>query len=324
MQFGAYLTGIFGQSQQIYDVRNEFKRGRTKSDLDVKIAVLDGTRMAIDAQVKAGLSFVIDPMLEQYSIFEALAQNFPATVSERQENFFNNNRFYQVPKIEAGFTHFIGQVARSLYLDLLPGDGTALAVLPSPYTLMRQSKVSGYANERAAVRDLAQLIAGEAKYLFHRGVGRIQYDEPAIVVQQSLGSLKATDLDLLALGMGYCGRIPGATTSLHTYFGDAGPILNLLSQMPVDCIGVDATETRLSDISQTNFAGKELAVGLVDARDTSLEDPEILAQKLKTIAESTHANAVWLTPNTGTEPIGWAHAMKKLEVMKLALEVLRQ
>ena len=177
------------------------------------------------------------------------------------------------------------------------------------------SDVTGYSTTKEAVTNLAEILHAEAKHLVSRGVGRIQYDEPAIVVKQSLGSLRQEDLDLLQRGIEICGKIDGATTGLHTYFGDAGPIIHFLKNLPVDCIGIDGTETRLDDILKHNYAGKELALGLLDARNTSLENPTELAEQLRMIAEGTNPRKLYLTPNAGTEYRGFTYGKKKLELL---------
>ena len=74
--------------------------------------------------------------------------------------------------------------------------------------------------------------------------------------------------------MEICGHVDGATTSLHTYFGDAGSLIPYLMSLPVNGIGIDGTETSLADIMKHDYSRKELALGLFDARNTSPENPE--------------------------------------------------
>lgn len=210
-------------------------------------------------------------------------------------------------------------------MDLLPQDGRAMVVLPSPYTLMMLSDVHGYQDQRAAMRDLGQLIKEEAQNLVDRfKVGRIQYDEPAIAVKQSLGSITQHDLALLQLAMVYCGQIKGATTSLHTYFGDSGPLVDFLHGLPVDCIGIDATETRLADITKRHWDNKELAVGLVDARSAEIENPQELAEKVRRLADAMRPKALWLVPNTGTEYIGWTLGLEKIQALEGTKRLLEE
>ena len=203
-----------------------------------------------------------------------------------------------------------------LHLELLPTDGNWMAILPSPYTLLELSEISGYRDKKSAIKDLAKLIKAEAMHLASLGAGRIQYDEPVLVVKQSLGSLEKEDLELMQIAMDICGTIPDTSTVVHTYFGDAAPLLQFLKNLPVDGIGIDCTETNLEPILQENFSEKELVLGLIDARSTDPEKPEELVVQLRKVLEYSQPRALWLTPTTGTEINGYTHALKKMEILK--------
>ncbi len=321
--FGTYLTGSFGQSPDLYKARNEEKRGRGTSETVLKQAKED-TQKIINLQKEVGLNFIIDPMFKFFYLFQPFAEQVDGVKVGSQENWFNNNVFYRKPQIQKPLNLQTSFTEKYLHLDQLPTDGTAMVILPSPYTLLVLSDVSGYSSQKEAVTNLAEILHAEAQHLVSRGIGRIQYDEPAIVVKQSLKSLAQEDLDLLQRGIEICGKIEGATTSLHTYFGDAGPIIPYLTSLPVDCIGIDGTETSLNDIVKHDYSGKELALGLIDARTTSLENPIEIVEQLKIIAEKTNPQKLWLTPNAGTEYRKFTPSLQKLDLLKQARLMLHE
>lgn len=321
--FGAYLTGSFGQSQNLYQARNEAKRKRGSQGTVIEQAIKD-TKKVIDLQRDADLDFIIDPMFHFFYLFQPFAEKVNGVRVGPQENWFNNNVFYWRPQIQGPLNPQTGFTEKYIHLGELPTDGTAMVVLPSPYTLLMLSDVKGYSDRKKAVANLAEVIHAEAHHLVSKRVGRIQYDEPAIVVRRSLGSLTEEDLILLKRGMEVCGHVDGATTILHTYFGDAGPIIQNLLSTPVDGIGIDGTETSLADILKHDYSTKELALGLVDARSISLENPIEIANKLRRVAERTHPKKLWLTPNTGTEYRGFTHSVNKLDLLKQVRQMLRE
>jgi len=314
MKIGAYLTGPFGQSQKLNKTRNELKRGRG-SEKDVDRQLLKDTKQIISLQQEASLDFIIDPMFNSFHLFQAFAENVEGVRVGPQENWFNNNVFYWRPQIQGPLKVNEGFTEKYIQSDLIPKD-RSMAILPSPYSLLMLSDVTGYSNKQESIENLAEIMRAEAEHLVAKGAKRIQYDEPAIVVKQSLGSITKEDLELLGIAMKVCGRIDNATTSLHTYFGDAGPILHYLTNLPINCIGIDAIETSLESITKYNFQGKELAFGLVDARNTSLEKPEELLDTLEKIAEKCQPDNLWLTPNTGTEYRGHTHGINKLKILE--------
>ena len=313
--FGAYITGTHGQSQNLYEQRNEWKRGRGSKEAVEKLIELESNEI-MGLEKKLGLDFVVDPMFGIYYLFQPFAENVKGVSVGPQENWFNNNVFSWTPQIEGPLEIQTGFTQKYLHLDELPKDGSASVILPSPYTLLMLSHVKGYSDRFDAITNLAKLLHAESEHLASMGIGRIQYDEPAIVVKQSLGSLTQEDLSLLSRGMDICGRVKGATTSLHTYFGNAGPIIPYLINLPVDCIGIDGTETSLNEIVKHEYLGKELALGLIDARSTSTENPQEIAMQLKEVVNKTNPKKIYLTPNTGTEYRGYTNGIKKMELLE--------
>ena len=109
MQFGIYLTGAFGQSQELYKVRNEAKRGRGSQEAVVK-QVAEDTQKIIRLQQENGLDHIIDPMFNLYYLFQPFAEQVEGVNVGPQENWFNNNLFYWRPQIcghlylQTGFT----------------------------------------------------------------------------------------------------------------------------------------------------------------------------------------------------------------------------
>ncbi len=326
MKIGAYLTGAFGQSKELYLARNEVKRQRAP-ETAADAQIIGDTRKIIGKQADAGLSFIIDPMFRFYYLFQPFAEKVTGVKVGAQENWFNNNVFYWIPEISGlkGNTT-TGFIEKYIHTDLLPKGKEWSVVLPSPYTLLLLSKFKGvngfdlsHIDKKFWIGELSELIYREAQHLADMGFSRIQYDEPALVALLPEEYASKQELSLLESALEKCGKIRGATTSLQTYFGDAGPLLPFLSQLNVDCIGIDATETRLRDILNQKFSGKELAIGLVDSRSASIENPDELIGNLERIAERSQPKALWLTPNAGTEYVLWPIALQKLEVISETL-----
>ncbi len=314
MSLGIYLTGAFGQSQELYRLRNEAKRGRGSSEA-VDEQIKRDTALVLEKQNEAGVSFLSDPLLSQYYLFQPFVEHVQNVSAGSQENWFNNNVFFRRPQISASAYRNTCLATSKSFTHKYHHGKSDVAILPSPFTLSMLSDLSGFADREEAITKLSWLLHNEAQLLVREGYTRIQYDEPALVYTQSLGSLKSEHVDLLRRGLEICGVVSGATTVLNTYFGDAGSLLSDLISLPVDGIGIDCTETRIDDILAHSFADKELVFGLVDARSTALENPVELAALLHTVEERCRPKALYLTPNTVTEYRGWTHGLRKLEVL---------
>ena len=132
LNVGAYLTGAFGQSQELYIARNEAKRDRGSPET-VGVQILKDTKEIIGRQTNAGLSFIVDPMFNFDYLFQAFAEHVDGVSVGSQENWFNNNVFYWRPQISGPLkSQNTGFTSASTHIDLLPKDGKAMAILPSP------------------------------------------------------------------------------------------------------------------------------------------------------------------------------------------------
>lgn len=320
MKYGGYLTGPFGQSQGLYEIRNEAKRGRgSQEQVDKKIN--EDTATIIVAQ--EGLDFVIDPLFKNYHLFQGFIENVPGVSEGSQENWFNNNVFYRKPRIDLESLEHRPFIDTS-YLSMMPA-GKAMAIIPSPYTLFMLSDILNGESSSEAVIKLSDLVAKEANRLVSLGVSRIQYDEPVIAYKSSLGSLSDTDIQLLFDAMDICGRVTGASTVLSTYFGDISKLISKLSGVNTDCFGVDLTETNPRSFDNINFNGeRDIAIGILDSRNTSLENIDQIKKAVLEIQERCNPARIWITPNTATEYRGWTHGMNKLKILKSIIGELRQ
>ncbi|MEK6967901.1 MAG: hypothetical protein AABX51_04690 [Nanoarchaeota archaeon] len=316
MLFGAHLVGDFPQSQELYEMRNAAKRGRaTKSELEARIS--EDTKQAIASQ--KGLSFTLDPSLERYSILEPFAIRTYGVSQGLQENWFNNNLFFRQPVIE----RTLPPISRFPYASSVSpemfGITNSMALLPSPFTLWALSSVSGYESDEEAINGIAQLIRSDAEGIVANGIRRIQFDEPVFAYKNGIESLSDKDRELINIAYSALLPIEGATTIVHTYFGPVDSELGLLSSLGTDGIGIDMTETSIKSLLKHDFSGKELQLGLIDARSTLIENPLLLSESAYRLAEKTNPSAVYITPNSSTELIGLTHTLEKIKILNAAL-----
>lgn len=313
-----YLSGAFGQSQDLYRARNELKRGRgTRKSLNDQVR--KDSKKVIEGQERLNCRFVMDPQFNYFDPLQPFVEQLAQVEAGPQENWFNNNTFYRRPQISDS----LEPAAKSFMLpylneDLLK-DKNMMVILPSPYTLYMLSDCLGYKSAEEAVKRLALVLRQEIEYLKEAGVKRIQFDEPAIAMKNALGSLEQKDLDLLHTAFAVMAPFEGISSCLQTYFGRVGNLLGNLIQLPVDCIGVDCTETSIDAIAGVSFEGKELALGIINARSPAMENVDEIVEKVRRVREGSRPKTLYLVPNTGFEFIGWTHGHMKLDILQRAL-----
>jgi 5-methyltetrahydropteroyltriglutamate--homocysteine methyltransferase len=84
--------------------------------------------------------------------------------------------------------------------------------------------------------------------------------------------------------------------------------------LPVDVLNLDFTYSpRLADVVATGGAAKTLALGLIDGRNTRLEDPASVTRQLERIASSLSSARAYLNPSCGLEYLPRDRAHLKLK-----------
>ena len=105
-----------------------------------------------------------------------------------------------------------------------------------------------------------------------------------------------------------------ARLALHVYFGDPTPVLDRLLASPADIVGLDFTYSPgLVDRLAAARPRKALGLGLLDGRNTKLEEPAAVLRMLDRILPQVQAEECYLTPSSGLEYLPRDRALEKLK-----------
>jgi 5-methyltetrahydropteroyltriglutamate--homocysteine methyltransferase len=155
-------------------------------------------------------------------------------------------------------------------------------------------------------------LATEVAALAAAGATVIQVEEPALLKYPE--DFPRFEQSITALAMSR----DSAQLALVFYFGDPAPIYDHLQTLPVDILGLDFTYSpNLIDRVASNGTARTLALGLVDGRNTRLEDPAVLARQLDKIAHGTDLSSAYLSPSCGLEFLPRDRARQKLRHLAL-------
>jgi methionine synthase II (cobalamin-independent) len=86
-----------------------------------------------------------------------------------------------------------------------------------------------------------------------------------------------------------------ATLVFHVYFGDAGPHIDQLRQLPVDAIGVDLIQTDIKALG--SGWDKGLVAGVINGRSSILESPKNLVEVARHLANTVRPRNLYLSSN---------------------------
>ena len=284
---------------------NRFDRG------DVTEAELRGvedevTIEALEEQAEAGLDLVTDGQIRWEDEQTYLARKLSGVSINGLIRWFDTNMYYRQPVIEGEIAWREPITVRDYAFAAEHSSKPVKAVLTGPYTLARLSVDQHYGTVTGAAQGFAEALNQEARALQDAGASSIQFNEPAIL------QYKDDFADFAA----NCSRlVDGLTTEtlLYLYFGDVEGIYPQILELPFDLIGLDFVMGPANEalLRRTPFT-KKLGLGIVDARNTRLEKPEQIAERIKTLGEGLEPERVHVSPSAGLEFLPREVAQEKL------------
>jgi 5-methyltetrahydropteroyltriglutamate--homocysteine methyltransferase len=283
----AFVPGIYPRSEELVQATRDLDRGRTTPEAVDNQTAKDLQRL-IAAEQDAGLDLLSDGMLRWQDIFRPLVEAADGLEPGALTRFLDTNTFYRAPQAD-GDAPRLGSPLDESYLPPLPGD--RLVTLPSPFAL---SHGTGFSPQEVA-----------------EGVLKPQVDatraEVIVLSEPFLAREPGANLDGLASALEVLhGGVPLA---LWITFGDASELLGRgLGDLPVDAIGIDFYSTAIDAVPE-GF-GKALLAGVLDARNSVLEDPREIAAFATQLEQ--RAERVALVPNGDLQYVSEAIAREKI------------
>jgi 5-methyltetrahydropteroyltriglutamate--homocysteine methyltransferase len=303
---------------------------RTAADLaDAENTMI---RQAIEEQARAGVELLTDGLIRWYDPVSHLAGKLEGVKINGLLRFFDTNFYFRQPVLHARprrrpaaalvveefrfATNVLGAIPTP---PEKAGKRSIKAVLTGPYTLAKFSLVESaeMGSLEARAQAYAEALAAEVRALAEAGAEFIQVDEPAILkYPQDWGVFRSALEPLAAAKKAAAGAGKKTALGLCVYFYDPAPLYDKLAQLPVDVLGLDFTyNPRLVDTVAAAGAPVALQLGLVDGRNTKLEDPAGVARQIERMAPKLGQRA-YLAPSCGLEYLPRDRAYAKLELLE--------
>ena len=260
----------------------------------------------LQEQADAGLDLVTDGQIRWEDEQTYLARRLAGVSINGLIRWFDTNMYYRQPVIESDVAWREPITVRDYTFAIEHSAKPVKAVLTGPYTLARLSVDQHYGSVDKAAAAFAEALNQEAKALQAAGATFIQFNEPAVVKHKDdfpgFASLCRRLVDGLT-----------AETACYFYFGDVEGCYPQLLDLPFDLIGLDFLMGPANEalLQRTPFT-KKLGLGIVDARNTRLEAPEQIAERIKTLGAGLDPDRIHVSPNTGLEFLPREVAQEKL------------
>lgn len=322
---GCYVTGILPRPKKLIEVTRAYDRKRVDKETLEK-AFQEATREVIEVQAQAGLSYITDGMLKWQDLLRPFAENLKGLAVGSLARWFNNNTFYRKPIILDAIRRTKSIVALATYIQFLPKDLPWKAILPAPYTFAKLSGNKFYKNEREVMFAYAEAINEEIKNLAEIGFQYIQLSDPALVYNPFKEKIRKDTLVDVKEALRIALKNANVRSCFYTFFGDFSEILPETLDFPVDDLGIDLYETNIDKLKEYSFDGKGVALGLLDARSSLIEDENELLKAIDELIEAIYSSKtcdVFICPNCDLEFLPWEKAKGKIEIMSRIAKILK-
>jgi 5-methyltetrahydropteroyltriglutamate--homocysteine methyltransferase len=296
-------------------------------------ALRDAVRLAVDDQRRAGADLITDGEMQRVDFnlgfYDYLTGLEPLPSPRRWGPPAHDQRSRYRCKEPLAAPNGLGVVAEYRRLREIT-DAPVKVPVPGPFTLagcIQGGEV--YSDRRAVTEALIPLVNREMRELEKAGVEFIQLDEPSFACRPDHPE---EFLDIIARTV----HGVGAFVSMHMCFGNYRaravgqrsyrPLFPHLASAKVQQLALEFASREMAEIELAREIKPpmSLAVGLVDVKNTWIEPPELVAERLRLVLRHIEPERVHVTPDCGFSQTARFIAVRKLASMVEGVRMVRR
>jgi 5-methyltetrahydropteroyltriglutamate--homocysteine methyltransferase len=295
-------------------------------------AVRDAVRLAVDDQLRAGAELITDGEMQRvdfnlgfYDYVEGIKPLSPSRLWGAPAHD-QRSRYVAVAPLKA--PKGLGLVEEYRRVRALT-DAPLKVPVPGPFTLagcIQGGEV--YRDRREITEALLPIVNAEMKALVAEGVTFIQLDEPSFACrpdqpEEFLELIARTVEGVKAfLSMHMCfGNFRGRAVGHRSY----RPLFPHLARAKVDQLALEFASREMAEIELAREIKPPmgLAVGLIDVKNSWVEPPELIAERLRTVLKYIEPERVQVTPDCGFSQTARFISVQKMVNMVKGINLVR-
>ena len=301
-----------GQTFSVRKTHHAIEKGNASPE-DLLEAQDELVTTLIKEQEAAGIDLVTDGHARWDDILTPFARQIRGFEIGGLLRWFDNNVYYRKPictgPVEWGGPASVDAFRFATSVATKP----VKAVIPGPVTFAHLSIDEHYADHENFVLAIARVLAQEAFELEAAGATVIQIDEPALLNAPEDLELAKQAIYLIT------DELKSSETILATYFGDAKRLGPEIYDIRVNGYGFDLISGPENvQLIKELPAEKKLQAGIVDSRNTKLEDTDSLVREIEELCSIVGEKCLRVSPSAGLEFLPREKAKKKLERLATA------
>ncbi|HZS93966.1 MAG TPA: cobalamin-independent methionine synthase II family protein [Chloroflexota bacterium] len=288
----------------------------------------DATELAIDAMERAGLDIISDgeERRESYSnrfatALEGVDIDNPGTALDR------TGHPNPVPRVVGPIRHTGPVMARDVRFAKRVAHRPLKITVPGPFTMAQQAQNDYYPDDESLAMAFAAAVSAELRALKEAGADMVQIDEPYLQSRPDAARRYALPAINAALE-----GIPGPK-ALHTCFGYAHivhdrpsgyPFLAELAGSAATHIAIESAQQNVDPAILPSLGDKTVILGVIDlADDSPIEEPEVVAGRVRRALEYVPPERLWLAPDCGMKYLSRDVAEGKLRALVEGVGIVR-
>jgi 5-methyltetrahydropteroyltriglutamate--homocysteine methyltransferase len=288
----------------------------------------DATILAVREMERAGIDIVTDGEIRRESYSNRFALALEGIDTDRPGQVRSQTgRVTEVPRVVGRIRRVADVETRDAAFLCANTDRFTKITLPGPFTLTQQAQNEFYRDEEELAMDYAVAVNQELGALKATGVDVVQLDEPWVRTSPE----KASRYGIKAINRALEG-IEGPTV-VHLCFGYAAVVANKpsgysflpqLADTVAQQISIEAAQPKLDLGVLKDLSGKTIMLGVLDLGDAAVETAETVAQRLRAALRFVPADRLVAAPDCGMKYLPRATAFGKLKAMAEGAAIVRR
>jgi 5-methyltetrahydropteroyltriglutamate--homocysteine methyltransferase len=309
-------VGSLPKPEELKEARKQNREGELSDEaLDEKAR--ESTIDWIEKQEELGVDVVVDGEQYRGDMATYFANNLRGFEIGGLVRSYGN-RYYRKPIVidEIEWTGPISVDWWSFANDQT--DKPLKGIITGPYTMMDWTFNEHYESRAETARAFADALRQEVKALIDEGCKIVQVDEPA-------GSVRAEEIPLMIEVMERVTEGLDAYFVTHMCYGNFENIYPEMLDLAVDNIDLELSNSQLDmlDVFEEDPFTKDLSFGSVDVHDHTIEEQDVVEDRIESALNVIPEDQVWVDPDCGLKTRTVDEAIGKLEVITDAVEDLR-
>jgi 5-methyltetrahydropteroyltriglutamate--homocysteine methyltransferase len=288
----------------------------------------DATRLAVLDMERAGVDVITDGEMRRESYSNRFATALEGVDLDRPGVALDRTGHENpVPRVVGPIRRIRPVEVRDVEFLRSITDRRIKITVPGPFTMTQQAQNDHYDDERSLALAYAAAVNDELRDLKAAGADVVQIDEPYLQARPEPAREYAVEAINRALD-----DIEGETV-LHTCFGYAHivhdrpsgyPFLGELADCRATHLSLEAAQPGLDPEVLREVSGKTIVLGVLDLGATTVETPDVVADRIRRALTVLAPERLVLAPDCGMKYLPRERAFGKLEAMVAGARAVRE